>query len=233
MSDLVVGEDGLARPPWASTDPLLRAYYDTEWGMPVRDERGLFERLSLEGFQSGLSWATILRRREGFRRAFAGFDPEAVAEFTEGDVERLLQDTGIIRHRGKIEAAINNAKRAKEMVKREGSLAAFLWRYALPAGSPSSTAATTNDPTITYEKPQRSRRSSSRSVSSAGEPMSANGDSAISSTVKPTAWAIRSIAPARSSATRTMNARTFISMSAMRSPAAEASRASARYRSRT
>lgn len=108
--DLVIGPDGRARPQWASRHDDLREYYDTEWGLPVRDERGVYERLSLEAFQSGLSWATILRRREGFRRAFEGFSPDAVAAFTRDDVERLLQDTGIIRHRGKIEATIANAR---------------------------------------------------------------------------------------------------------------------------
>ena len=108
--DLRTGDDGLARPAWASVHDDLREYYDTEWGMPVRDERGVFERLALEGFQSGLSWATILRRREGFRRAFAGFDVDAVAAFDGTDVDRLLADEGIIRHRGKIEATIGNAR---------------------------------------------------------------------------------------------------------------------------
>lgn len=107
---LVVGADGLARPAWASRHDDLRRYYDTEWGMPVRDERGVFERLCLEGFQSGLSWATILRRRDGFRRAFADFDPERVSVYTGADVERLLADASIIRHRGKIEATIANAR---------------------------------------------------------------------------------------------------------------------------
>lgn len=106
------GPDGLARPPWASHHDDLRDYYDTEWGVPVRDERGVFERLSLEGFQSGLSWATILRRREGFRRAFADFDVDAVAAFTAEDVQRLVDDPGIIRHRGKIEATLGNARAA-------------------------------------------------------------------------------------------------------------------------
>lgn len=110
MSDLVVGPDGLARPRWASVHDDLRAYYDTEWGLPVREERGVFERLALEGFQSGLSWATILRRREGFRRAFAGFEVEVVAAFDADDVQHLLADEGIIRHRGKIEATIANAR---------------------------------------------------------------------------------------------------------------------------
>ncbi|MGP5638425.1 DNA-3-methyladenine glycosylase I [Brachybacterium tyrofermentans] len=107
---LVLGSDGLPRPAWASVHEDLRTYYDTEWGLPVRDEQGVFERLALEGFQSGLSWATILRRREGFRRAFAGFEVGAVATFGPEDVERLLQDEGIIRHRGKIEATISNAR---------------------------------------------------------------------------------------------------------------------------
>lgn len=119
-SSLVVGADGLARPLWASRHDDLRAYYDTEWGMPVRDERGVFERLCLEAFQSGLSWATILRRREGFRRAFAGFDPDAVAAFGEEDVERLLGDAAIIRHRGKIEATLANARATVALRAAEG-----------------------------------------------------------------------------------------------------------------
>src|SRR6188508_3207542 len=106
----VVGEDGLARPTWAASDPLMQAYYDTEWGMPVRDERGLFERLSLEAFQSGLSWATILRKRPAFRLAFGGFDPELVAAYGEADVERLMADAGIVRNRGKVLATITNAR---------------------------------------------------------------------------------------------------------------------------
>lgn len=110
VQGLVLGPDGLQRPAWASVHEDLRTYYDTEWGLPVRDEHGVFERLALEGFQSGLSWATILRRRDGFRRAFAGFEVEAVAAFGPEDVERLLQDEGIIRHRGKIEATISNAR---------------------------------------------------------------------------------------------------------------------------
>ena len=108
--DLVRGEDGLVRPAWASVDPLLREYYDTEWGMPVRDEQGLFERLSLEAFQSGLSWATILRKREAFRVAFRGFDPEVVATFDDRDRDRLLADAGIVRNRAKIDATIRNAR---------------------------------------------------------------------------------------------------------------------------
>lgn len=125
---LVVGADGLARPVWASKDPLLRHYYDTEWGLPVRDERGLFERLSLEAFQSGLSWATILRKRPAFRRAFADFDPDAVAGFGDADVARLLEDAGIIRNRAKILATIGNA-RATVALRSEGGLAALLWSF--------------------------------------------------------------------------------------------------------
>lgn len=139
MSDLVIGEDGLARPLWASRDPLLRAYYDTEWGMPVRDERGLFERLSLEAFQSGLSWATILRKREAFRAAFAGFEPDAVAAFGDADVERLLADAGIIRNRAKILATIGNA-RATVALREDGGLAELIWSHR-PAETPAPATA--------------------------------------------------------------------------------------------
>src|SRR4051812_25371454 len=117
----VVGEDGLARPAWAATDPLMREYYDTEWGMPVRDERGMFERISLEAFQSGLSWATILRKRPAFRAAFADFDPDTVAAYDADDVERLLGDAGIVRNRRKIEATVQNA-RATVALRAEGGL---------------------------------------------------------------------------------------------------------------
>ena len=102
----VVGADGLSRPAWAAEDPLLMEYYDTEWGMPVRDEQGLYERICLEGFQAGLSWATILRKRPSFRAAFADFDPDVVAGFSEADVERLMGDAGIVRNRMKIRATI-------------------------------------------------------------------------------------------------------------------------------
>ncbi len=112
--------------------PDYRAYHDREWGFPVADDNRLFEKLSLEGFQAGLSWLTILRKREAFRRAFAGFDPKLVAAFDERDVERLLADSGIVRHRGKIEAVINNAHRAVELIAEQGSLAAFVWRYEVP-----------------------------------------------------------------------------------------------------
>jgi DNA-3-methyladenine glycosylase I len=130
----VIGDDGLARPPWASVDPLLREYYDTEWGLPVRDEQGLYERISLEGFQAGLSWATILRKRPAFRRAFHDFQPDTVAAFTDADVERLLQDAGIVRNRLKIRAAINNA-RATVSLRERGGLVDFVWQFQ-PATTP-------------------------------------------------------------------------------------------------
>ncbi|MVW78537.1 methylated-DNA--[protein]-cysteine S-methyltransferase [Bordetella sp. 02P26C-1] len=131
---VVMGEDGLARPPWAAVDPLLRHYYDTEWGMPVRDERGLFERLSLECFQSGLSWATILRKREAFRAAFNQFDPDVVAAYDEADVERLMADAGIVRNRAKILATINNAA-ATLALRAHGGLVNFIWSFQ-PAQTP-------------------------------------------------------------------------------------------------
>lgn len=124
----IVGEDGLARTPWAYGDPLLLSYYDTEWGMPVRDESGMFERLSLEGFQAGLSWLTILKKRERFREVFKGFDAETVAGFGESEIESLLDDPGIIRHRGKIEACIGNA-RATLAMREEGGLGDFIWTF--------------------------------------------------------------------------------------------------------
>ncbi|MDR7328846.1 DNA-3-methyladenine glycosylase I [Corynebacterium guangdongense] len=125
---LILGEDGRARPAWASTSPLLREYYDTEWGMPVRDETGLYERLTLEAFQSGLSWETVLRKREAFRRAFHDFDPDRVARFAETDVARLLDDATIIRNRRKIAAAITNARATVEL-RGKGGLADFIWAF--------------------------------------------------------------------------------------------------------
>jgi DNA-3-methyladenine glycosylase I len=126
---IVIGEDGVARCFWADSAPEYRAYHDTEWGFPVADDVRLFEKLSLEGFQAGLSWLTILRKREAFRTAFAGFDYETVARFGERDVERMLGDAAIVRHRGKIEAVINNAQRAIELVAAESSLAHYIWGF--------------------------------------------------------------------------------------------------------
>ncbi|KKI17217.1 MULTISPECIES: DNA-3-methyladenine glycosylase I [unclassified Leucobacter] len=125
---VVIGDDGLARPAWASVDPLLREYYDTEWGMPVTDERGVFERVSLEGFQAGLSWATILRKRPAFRAAFDGFDPDLIAAYDDQDVERLLADAGIVRNRQKILAAIGNA-RATIALREDVGLSALIWSF--------------------------------------------------------------------------------------------------------
>ncbi len=123
------GDDEVARCWWADSAPEYRQYHDTEWGFPVAADQRLFEKLSLEGFQAGLSWLTILRKREAFRRAFAGFDFVRVARFGPRDVTRLLADASIVRHRGKIEAVINNARRALELVEAEGSLAAYAWRF--------------------------------------------------------------------------------------------------------
>jgi DNA-3-methyladenine glycosylase I len=125
----IIGPDGKPRCRWCSAAPEFLDYHDTEWGFPVSDDHRLFEKLSLEGFQSGLSWRTILAKRENFRAAFHDFDFDRIARFSQHDVDRLLKNEGIVRHRGKIEAVINNARRARELVKREGSLAAFVWRY--------------------------------------------------------------------------------------------------------
>jgi DNA-3-methyladenine glycosylase I len=114
---------------WTTSDPAYNAYHDEEWGRPVLDERGLYERLCLEGFQSGLAWITILRKRDAFRKAFEGFDPERVARFGERDVKRLLGDAGIVRHRGKIEAAIANAKATLALRGTETPLEKLLWEY--------------------------------------------------------------------------------------------------------
>jgi DNA-3-methyladenine glycosylase I len=126
---LLTGADGVTRCWWAGTAPEYLAYHDTEWGFPVADDVRLFEKLSLEGFQAGLSWLTILRKRDAFRAAFAGFDIARVAGFGERDVQRLLADAAIVRHRGKIEAVINNAQRALELVEEQGSLAGYIWGF--------------------------------------------------------------------------------------------------------
>jgi DNA-3-methyladenine glycosylase I len=129
------GPDGMPRCGWSGAAPEFPDYlnyHDTEWGYPEANDQRLFEKLCLESFQSGLSWRTILAKRENFRSAFNGFDFDKVAAFGEHDIERLLGDAGIVRHRGKIEATINNAQRAQEMIASEGSLAAFFWRYEPP-----------------------------------------------------------------------------------------------------
>ncbi|MEV4988915.1 MULTISPECIES: DNA-3-methyladenine glycosylase I [Micrococcaceae] len=148
-SGVIVGEDGLARPAWAATDPLMRDYYDQEWGLPVTDEQGMYERICLEGFQAGLSWATILRKRPAFRAAFAGFDPEQVALFSGEDVERLMQDPGIIRNRLKILAAVKNAQATLEL-RNDGGLVDFVWSFR-PASTP--------EPAVAADVPTQSAES--------------------------------------------------------------------------
>jgi DNA-3-methyladenine glycosylase I len=159
VTDLVTGDDGLARPVWASSDELLREYYDTEWGMPVRDERGVFERLSLEAFQSGLSWRTILAKRPAFRAAFADFDADTVAAFGEDDVARLMADAGIVRNRAKILATITNAN-ATIALRQDGGLADFVWSFR-PANTPeprsSAEVPTKSDESLALSKALRKR----------------------------------------------------------------------------
>ena len=144
MSTTVPGPDGKPRCRWCAAAPEFFAYHDSEWGFPVDDDRRLFEKLCLEGFQSGLSWRTILAKRENFRAAFDDFDFDRIARYTGRDVDRLLGDAGIVRHRGKIEAVIHNARQAQELVRREGSLAAYLWRFEPAADElgPPQTAST-------------------------------------------------------------------------------------------
>lgn len=134
-SRVILGEDKIARCWWCGSSSEYVAYHDNEWGFPVHDDRRLFEKLTLEGFQSGLSWLTILRKREGFRKAFAGFDFERVARFGDRDVERLLQNAEIVRHRGKILSAINNAKQASKMVDEFGALHSYIWKFEPTAAS--------------------------------------------------------------------------------------------------
>ena len=126
---VVAGADGVPRCWWCVGDPLYESYHDDEWGRPIDDDAALFEKLSLEGFQAGLSWLTILRKRENFRRAFKSFDPASVARFNARSVERLMSDAGIVRNRAKIEATINNARRYTELVQEKGSLATYVWAF--------------------------------------------------------------------------------------------------------
>jgi len=148
---LTQADDGIVRCFWAGSDPVYLRYHDDEWGKPTHDDHRLFEKLVLEGFQSGLSWITILKKRERFRHVFRDFDPKKVARFGEKDVLRLLEDPGIVRHRGKIEAAIHNAKATNELIAKEGSLDAYLWRFAPPAA----------------ERPKRVRLAELRAMSTA------------------------------------------------------------------
>jgi len=142
MSTTLPADDGQPRCRWCLATPEYLHYHDTEWGFPVADDRRLFEKLSLEAFQSGLSWRTILAKRENFRVAFKRFDIDTVARFDEKDVERLLADAGIVRHRGKIEAVIHNARCAQALIAREGSLAAYVWRYEAAHAAPFQSAST-------------------------------------------------------------------------------------------
>jgi DNA-3-methyladenine glycosylase I len=159
VSGVVLGEDGLARPAWAATDPLMREYYDTEWGVPVRGEQAVFERISLEGFQAGLSWATILRKRPAFRAAFHDFQVDKVAAFTEDDVERLLQDASIVRNRAKIRAVITNANAAIAL-RADGGLSDFVWSFqppATPAPRHIGEVPTTSEESVALSKALRKR----------------------------------------------------------------------------
>lgn len=145
-SATIAGPDGRPRCRWCAAAPEFLRYHDEEWGFPVADDDRLFEKLSLEAFQSGLSWRTILAKRENFRRAFRGFEIARVARFNDGDVERLLSDRGIVRHRGKIEAVISNARRAEELVREAGSLAAHIWRFEAASVRPEEAQARSTSP---------------------------------------------------------------------------------------
>jgi DNA-3-methyladenine glycosylase I len=145
--EVMIGPDGVARCEWGGSTPDYQSYHDAEWGMPVDDEFRLFEKLCLEGFQSGLSWLTILRKREDFRRVFHDFDYEVVAGMGEADIERLLQDASIVRHRGKIEATINNARRAIQIAAEVGSVGALVWQFEPADRVPTEIPAVTDEST--------------------------------------------------------------------------------------
>lgn len=158
MSRTLPGPDGLPRCAWCAAAPEFPPYHDHEWGFPVADDQRLFEKICLEGFQSGLSWRTILAKRENFRAAFDGFDFNRVALYSDADVARLVADAGIVRHRGKIEAVINNARRARDLVAEAGSLAAFFWRYEpSPADLPPPQSVTTLPAAIQLSKDLKKR----------------------------------------------------------------------------
>jgi len=158
VNNTIPGPDGQPRCRWSGAAPEFMEYHDTEWGYPVADDRRLFEKLCLESFQSGLSWRTILAKRENFRKAFHNFDFNRIARFSGQDVERLLQDAGIIRHRGKIEAVINNAQRMQELVKSEGTLAAYIWTYEPdPKDLPAPQTASTSPESVALSKDLKKR----------------------------------------------------------------------------
>ncbi|MCW8877555.1 MAG: DNA-3-methyladenine glycosylase I [Kangiellaceae bacterium] len=158
MSSTVNGPDGKPRCGWCSAVPEFFDYHDKEWGYPVENDVRLFEKICLESFQSGLSWRTILAKRENFRAAFKGFDFDQVAKFTERDVKRLLKDEGIVRHRGKIEAVINNAKCAQKLIEQEGSLATYFWRFEpKEADLPDPQTVSTSEESIALSKDLKKR----------------------------------------------------------------------------
>ncbi len=158
MSDLYIGPDGERRCTWAGSAPDFLHYHDTEWGYPVADDIRLFEKICLESFQSGLSWRTILSKRDNFRAAFAGFDPVKVAAFGPDKVEALMQDAGIVRHRGKIEAVINNAARAMDLQQEVGSLAVFFWSFEPdPDQAPPPQSQTTSAASVALSKALKMR----------------------------------------------------------------------------
>lgn len=158
MDKTIPGPDGKPRCRWSAAAPEFLEYHDLEWGFPVADDQRLFEKLCLEGFQSGLSWRTILTKRDNFRTAFHGFDFHRIARYTERDIERLLRDEGIVRHRGKIQATIENARKALRMVEEEGSLGAFFWRYEPdPAKLPPPQSASTSAESIALSKALKKR----------------------------------------------------------------------------
>lgn len=156
MTQLFTGPDGHPRCRWSGAAPDFLHYHDDEWGFPVGDDRRLFEKLCLESFQSGLSWRTILAKRENFRAAFRNFDIDAVARFNQRSVERLLSDAGIVRHRGKIEAVINNARQAQALIAEKGSLAAHVWSYE-PANPAAPQTASTSAESVALSKDLKQR----------------------------------------------------------------------------
>jgi DNA-3-methyladenine glycosylase I len=158
MRKVTLGPDGMHRCGWSNSATEFFDYHDDEWGYPVSDDRHLFEKLCLESFQSGLSWRTILNKRDNFRIAFANFEIDRVAEFRDDDIQRLLHDTGIVRHRGKIEAVINNAKLAQEMIRSEGSFAAYVWRFEpTPENCPEPQTVSTSPESVTMSKDLKKR----------------------------------------------------------------------------
>ncbi|HSM43485.1 MAG TPA: DNA-3-methyladenine glycosylase I [Acidimicrobiia bacterium] len=155
--ELVVGDDDVPRCWWGAEPDIYRRYHDEEWDRPTTDDHRLFEKVCLEGFQAGLSWLTILRKRENFRSAFAGFDPERVASFDDSDVARLLDDAGIVRHEGKIRSTINNAGRALELIAEQGSLSGYFWSWAEPETSPPEEIPATTETSTELSKDLKSR----------------------------------------------------------------------------